>query len=292
MKKILLFIIPFIITCSNETNSESSEINKGLSTQTIKHDGEERQYLIYIPNSYDSNSKLPLMINFHGFGGEVNEYIKYTDMRSLADSKNFILVYPQGTKLGGFSHWNAALNGGDNKSNVDDLGFIEALINFLSIEHVDSKRVYAFGFSNGGMMSYALACYKSNMIAAIGSISGSMLQTECTPTHSVPLINFHGTSDSVISYDGIGDYNSIESTLNFWINFNKTNTTPTFKSINDNGKTIEFYSYKNESDQIAVDHYKIINGQHVWFDINFEGNNTNELIWNFVSKYDINGLRN
>tara|TARA_X000000368_G_C23051654_1_gene721707 strand:+ start:1924 stop:2805 length:882 start_codon:yes stop_codon:yes gene_type:complete len=293
MKKLLLFIIPFFITCSTESVSDSSLINKGLSSQTINHDGLERQYLIYIPNSYDGNSKLPLMINFHGFGGEVNEYINYTDMRSLADSKNFILVYPQGTKLGGFPHWNAALKGGDNKSDADDLGFIEALINFLSIEYVDSKRVYAFGYSNGGMMSYALACYKSNVIAAIGSISGSMLQNEeCTPSHSVPLINFHGTSDSVISYDGTGDYNSIESTLNFWINFNKTNTSPTFKSINDSGKTIEYYSYKNESNQIAVDHYKIINGEHVWFDINFEENNTNELIWNFVSKYDINGLIN
>jgi polyhydroxybutyrate depolymerase len=214
-------------------------------------------------------------------------------MRSLADSKNFILIYPQGSELDGYSHWNAAINGGDNKSSVDDLGFIEALINFLSIEYVDSKRVYAFGYSNGGMMSYALACYKSNVIAAIGSVSGSMLQNEeCTPSHSVPLINFHGTSDSVISYDGEGDYNSIESTLNFWTNFNKTNTSPTFKSINDSGKTIEYYSYKNESNQIAVDHYKIINGEHVWFDINFEENNTNELIWNFVSKYDINGLIN
>ena len=99
-------------------------------------------------------------------------------MRSTADSENFILVYPQGSDLDGSSHWNAALNGGDNKSDVDDLGFIDALINKLSSENlIDLKRVYAVGYSNGGMMSYALGCYKSNLIAAIGSVSGYMLQS-------------------------------------------------------------------------------------------------------------------
>ena len=156
---------------------------------------------------------------------------------------------------------------------------------------VDLKRVYAVGFSNGGMMSYALGCYKSNLIAAIGSISGSMLQNDCIPSHSIPLIKLHGTSDSVISYDGVGDYNSVESTLNFWINFNKTNTNPVFKSIVDNGSTIEKYFYGEGTNDVSIEHYKIVNGSHVWFDINFEENNTNELIWNFVSKHDINGLR-
>ena len=260
------------------------------STQKINHDGLERQYLIYIPNSYNEQSKLPLMINFHGFGGEVNDHLAYTDMRSLADSENFILIYPQGSELGGYSHWNATLNGGDNKSTVDDLGFVEALINLHS-DIVNLKRVYTVGYSNGGMMSYALACYKSNLIAAIGSVSGSMLQTDCTPSHSIPLIKLHGTSDSVISYDGNSYYSSVESTLYFWINFNKTSTTPVFKTVDDNGTTIQKYLYDGGINEASIEHYKILNGSHVWFDINFEGNNTNELIWNFVSKYDINGLR-
>ena len=121
-------------------------------------------------------------------------------MSSVADSENFILVYPQGTNLDGYSHWNADLNGDDNKSDVDDLGFIEALVNKLYSENlIDLKRVYAVGYSNGGMMSYALACYKSNLIAAIGSVSGYMIQNECTPSHSIPLIKLHGTTDY---YDG------------------------------------------------------------------------------------------
>ena len=292
MKKILiLFVIALLINCSDETDVLGTEILPGsTSTQKINHDGLERQYLIYIPNSYNEQSKLPLMINFHGFGGEVNDHLAYTDMRSLADSENFILIYPQGSELWGYSHWNATLNGVDNKSTVDDLWFVEALINLHS-DIVNLKRVYTVGYSNGGMMSYALACYKSNLIAAIGSVSGSMLQTDCTPSHSIPLIKLHGTSDSVISYDGNSYYSSVESTLYFWINFNKTSTTPVFKTVDDNGTTIQKYLYDGGINEASIEHYKILNGSHVWFDINFEGNNTNELIWNFVSKYDINGLR-
>ena len=292
MKKILiLFVIALLINCSDETDVLGTEILPGYtSTQKINHDGLERQYLIYIPNSYNGQSKLPLMINFHGFGGEVNDHLAYTDMRSLADSENFILIYPQGSELGGYSHWNAALNGGDNKSTVDDLGFVEALINLHS-DIVNLKRVYAVGYSNGGMMSYALACYKSNLIAAIGSVSGSMLQTDCTPSHSIPLIKLHGTSDSVISYDGNSYYSSVESILGFWINFNKTSTSPVFETVDDNGTTIQKHLYDGGTNESSIEHYKILNGSHVWFDINFEGNNTNELIWNFVSKHDINGLR-
>ena len=211
-------------------------------------------------------------------------------MRSTADSENFILVYPQGTDLDGSPHWNAALNGGDNKSDVDDLGFIEALINKLSSENlIDLKRVYAVGYSNGGMMSYALACYKSGLISAIGSVSGYMLQTECSPSHSIPLIKLHGTTDY---YDGGGVYNSVESVLNFWVNFNNTDTNPIISNINDNGTSITSYKYENGDNSVSVEHYKIIGGEHVWFNNDFDGKNTGQLIWDFVSKYDIDGLRN
>ena len=293
MKKILIFLtLVLFMSCSDKSDSdESQSLLSGLSERSIIHDGLDRQYLIYIPNSFAGQSKFPMMINIHGYGGNASEHMANADMRSLADSENFILIYPQGSELDGFPHWNAALNGGDNKSSVDDLGFIEALINSHS-DIIDLKRVYAFGYSNGGMMSYALACYKSNLIAAIGSVSGCMLQSNCTPSHSIPLIKLHGTSDSTIPYNGSNEVNSVDSTLDFWINFNNVNSTPTIKTVNDNGKKIEKFQYNQGTNDVSIEHYKITNGGHVWFDINFEGNNTNELIWNFVSQYDINGLIN
>ena len=289
---ILLIILVFSFSCSTDELEKDGYDKDGNSydgpIETITHNGVERKYIIYTPQGYDGNSKLPLLLNFHGYGGQAGDYMSYTNMRSTADSENFILVYPQGTDLDGSPHWNAALNGGDNKSDVDDLGFIEALINKLSSENlIDLKRVYAVGYSNGGMMSYALACYKSNLIAAIGSVSGYMIQNECTPSHSMPLIKLHGTTDY---YDGGADYNSVESVLDFWINFNNTNTDPIINNINDNGTSITSYKYENGNNNVSVEHYKIIDGGHVWFSNDFNGKNTGQLIWDFVSKYDIDGL--
>ena len=295
MKNILvILLLTLFISCSNDEFEKDGYDKDGNSydgpIETITHNGLERKYIIYTPQGYDGNSKLPLLLNFHGFGGQAGDYMSYSNMRSTADSENFILVYPQGTDLDGSPHWNAALNGGDNKSDVDDLGFIEALINKLSSENlIDLKRVYAVGYSNGGMMSYALACYKSGLISAIGSVSGYMLQTECSPSHSIPLIKLHGTTDY---YDGGGVYNSVESVLNFWVNFNNTDTNPIISNINDNGTSITIYKYENGDNSVSVEHYKIIGGEHVWFNNDFDGKNTGQLIWDFVSKYDIDGLRN
>jgi len=295
MKNILVIsLLTLFISCSNDEFEKDGYDKDGNSydgpIEAITHNGLERKYIIYTPQGYDGNSKLPLLLNFHGFGGQAGDYMSYSNMRSTADSENFILVYPQGTDLDGSPHWNAALNGGDNKSDVDDLGFIEALINKLSSENlIDLKRVYAVGYSNGGMMSYALACYKSGLISAIGSVSGYMLQTECSPSHSIPLIKLHGTTDY---YDGGGVYNSVESVLNFWVNFNNTDTNPIISNINDNGTSITSYKYENGDNSVSVEHYKIIGGEHVWFNNDFDGKNTGQLIWDFVSKYDIDGLRN
>ena len=295
MKNILVIsLLTLFISCSNDEFEKDGYDKDGNSydgpIETITHNGLERKYIIYTPQGYDGNSKLPLLLNFHGFDGQAGDYMSYSNMRSTADSENFILVYPQGTDLDGSPHWNAALNGGDNKSDVDDLGFIEALINKLSSENlIDLKRVYAVGYSNGGMMSYALACYKSGLISAIGSVSGYMLQTECSPSHSIPLIKLHGTTDY---YDGGGVYNSVESVLNFWVNFNNTDTNPIISNINDNGTSITSYKYENGDNSVSVEHYKIIGGEHVWFNNDFDGKNTGQLIWDFVSKYDIDGLRN
>ena len=295
MKNILIIsLLTLFISCSSDEFEKDGYDKDGNSydgpIETITHNGLERKYIIYTPQGYDGNSKLPLLLNFHGFGGQAGDYMSYSNMRSTADSENFILVYPQGTDLDGSPHWNAALNGGDNKSDVDDLGFIEALINKLSSENlIDLKRVYAVGYSNGGMMSYALACYKSGLISAIGSVSGYMLQTECSPSHSIPLIKLHGTTDY---YDGGGVYNSVESVLNFWVNFNNTDTNPIISNINDNGTSITSYKYENGDNSVSVEHYKIIGGEHVWFNNDFDGKNTGQLIWDFVSKYDIDGLRN
>jgi polyhydroxybutyrate depolymerase len=284
---LLTLSVPFS-ACKNKDSSDATN-NSNPVMQTLVHGGVTREYVVYIPNSYDNTSEVPLLFNFHGFDGDAKDYIYYADMRALSESENFILIYPQGSLLEGFSHWNAALNSPDNKSDADDLGFMEALISKLSSEYmIDLARIYACGYSNGGMFSYALACYKSDLIAAVGSVSGTMLDIDCTPSHPMPVIVIHGTSDGVLPYKGSSEYNSIEAILNYWNDFNNTDTTPIVDSVNDNGTTIEHYQYSQGNNMVSVEHYKIIGGDHDWFDINYQGLNTGELIWNFVSRYTLN----
>jgi polyhydroxybutyrate depolymerase len=265
---------------------------RNTNPQTLLHDGVYREYVIYIPNSYNNSTSVPLMLNFHGFGGSASDYMIEADMRLLAESDTFILVYPQGSCLDGSSHWNACPSGVDNKSDVDDFGFVESLINNISSEYnIDMDRVYAAGYSNGGMMAYGLANYKSELIAAVASVSCVMLDCISHPNHPMPIIHLHGTLDDVLPYSGNSYYSSVESTLNHWIDFNNTNTTPTVNSDNSGGITIEHYIYDQGDSSVSVEHYKYIGGNHVWFSSTYQGQSTSELVWNFVSLYDINGLR-
>ena len=106
----------------------------------------------------------------------------------------------------------------------------------------------------------------------------------------MPVLMIHGTSDGVIPYAGNNEYTSVESTLTFWRNFNSTDSIPNSNSITTGGNSIEYESYSNGNNGVSVEHYKINQGGHEWFNLNYEGQNTGELIWNFFSKYDIDGL--
>ncbi len=291
----LLFLtLCFFASCSKEFNDPKggTGCTLGSDASSIQFDGQERQYLIHIPSTYDSTLATPLLLNFHGFGGQADYFRNETDMVNLSDNENFILVYPQGTCLDGSAHWNPSLPSPDNKSSVDDLGFIEALVNEIAGQYnVDLERIYACGYSNGGMMSYGLACEKSELIAAVGSVSGAMLDLNCNSNRPKPVIMIHGTNDGVIPYEGGADYNSVQSTLDSWINHNNADQTPTVNTITSGNLEIEYIRYANGDSSTAVEHYKIVNGEHVWFDLDVNGRNTGAIVWDFVSQYDINGLR-
>ena len=296
-KKYLSFFILslIIISCKSEDNIQVDEdgIITGLQTKTLTHDNVNRNYLVYIPDSYDSEIDYPLMFVFHGFGGIATQFINNADMRDLAESNNFIVVYPQGLDLGGTgSHWNCSNPSADNKSDVDDIGFIENLIDQLIVDYpvIDSKRIYAAGYSNGGFMSYYLAC-NSKKFAAIGSVAGTMLDDSyqsCNAQFPTAMINIHGTDDFDVPYDGNIYYPSIPDVVDWWKNFNNT---PNEDLLTNQDGSIEQYIYYNDAGDRYVEHIKIIGGGHYWDDkLNYDGKNTSGLIWDFVSNYNIDGI--
>lgn len=297
MKHLLCHLLPAILllySCAEKDNKEPDKDScySNANAQTIAHDGEDREYVLYIPDSYDASVPTPLVLNFHGFGGSADGHMLNADMRPLAESDTFILVYPQGSCLDGSSHWNPCPPGGDNKSDADDFGFVEAMIQHIALDYnVDMERIYAAGYSNGSMMAYGLANFKSDLIAAVASVSGVMLDCPGPTNHPMPVLHLHGTSDGTIPYDGSSDYSSAQAVLDYWIDFNNADETPTLTSDSNGGITIEHYVYGQGDNSVSVEHYKYIGGEHVWFKATFQGQNTGQLIWDFVSKYDVNGLR-
>ena len=77
----------------------TTHLTKKKLIKTIEHDNTTRKYILYVPESYYSKSKVPLVLNFHGYGGTAENYMNTADMRSLADSNGTILIYPQGLEL-------------------------------------------------------------------------------------------------------------------------------------------------------------------------------------------------
>jgi polyhydroxybutyrate depolymerase len=290
---LLILSVLLVLACKKQDNDkvvDSCYMNS--NALTILHNDIEREYVLYVPNSYDNSSSTPLMMNFHGFGGGASYFMEEADMRSLAEQENFIIVYPQGSCLNNFSHWNSCPLSADNKSTADDLGFVEIMISEISSNYnIDMERIYAAGYSNGGMMAYGLANYKSNLIAAVASVSGSMLDCIGVVNHPMPVINLHGTLDDVIPYNGNSDYAPVNSTIDHWLNFNNISNTPAVSSEVNGSITIEKHLYGQGDNGVSVEVYKYIGGDHVWFNTTFEGKNASELVWDFVSKYDINGLR-
>lgn len=295
-------LVTAIAIVINLLTIEPAAFSQQTLTESISHDGMQREYIIYIPANYSGNTAFPLVLNFHGYGSSASQQMWYGDFRSIADTADFLIVHPQGTLLNGISHWN--VGGWTIGSTVDDVGFIEALVDSLSTDYsIDSTRIYATGMSNGGFMSFLLASQLSEKIAAIGSVAGSMTPetyNESNPLHPTPVLQFHGTADVVVPYNGAIWTLSVEDALQYWVEYNHCNTLPSIFPLPDidpnDGSTVEHIVYSDGDNEVNVEHFKVISGEHTWPGSDFGGAGTNhdidasEEIWTFFSRYDIYGL--
>jgi len=267
---------------------------------TIIHDDLEREFILYVPASYDGSENVPLLFNFHGAGGNAAEQMEWGDFRPVADTAGFLIVHPQGTGMEDAGFWNI----GDGADGVDDIGFTEAVIDSISAEYsIDTDRVYATGKSNGGFFSILLAGQLSERIAAIASVSGTMTQNmfdNMAPVHPTPFLHIHGTGDFLVPYEGNQLYLSVSEVLDYWVDYNNCDITPIVTQLQDvdpdDGSTVEHYLYEFGDNCVAVEHLKVLDGGHSWPGSTdpYPGTNSDidgsVEIWNFLSRYDINGL--
>lgn len=175
----------------------------------------ERKYYVHFPNDNNEKKNLPVVMNFHGGGGGPTGHSELTQMNVTADKHNFLAVYPQGTgkndRLKRQRFWNVGMGPHGpfhdlpTLARADDVGFFKKLVQDLNIRfQVDLKRIYAVGFSNGGMLAQHLACEMGEDIAAIASVSGPFwnIAANCHPKKTIPVLYVHGTADKCAPYLG------------------------------------------------------------------------------------------
>lgn len=256
-------------------------------------EGQNRTYIGYIPASYSDEIPTPLLLVSHGFTQSAQTIMQYSNFNSLAEEHNFIVVYPNG--IG--NSWNVGQGGG---SSANDVGFLNALIDTIDYHYnIDLQRIYSSGFSNGGFMSYRIACELSDRVAAIGSVAGTMASSaagSCNPERSIPIIHIHGTADFIVSYNGGFGNMSVNQLLGFWTANNNCPSLPEVVELPDlvqEGSTVEKHIYAPCDDQTEVVHLKVINGGHTWpgavgnsgiGNTNMDISGSSE-IWSFVSRF-------
>ena len=261
---------------------------------SFTHNGVLREYYVFTPSSYTPSSNSPLLFVFHGYGSSATNILYYSNFQGLAEQDGYILVYPQGSLLNGVTHWN--VGGWTVGSTVDDVSFTEDIIDIIANEYyINTDRIYSTGMSNGGYMSYGLAC-NSTKFAAIASVTGSMtpeIDNNCAPDHPTPILQIHGLQDFTVPYTGAVWSLSIPDVMEYWSSFNTCDeeASTIINDLND-GSYILFDSYQNCSNSVGVELILHSTMGHTWPSINNHSISATEQIWSFFGKYDINGLIN
>ncbi len=212
---------PSPITCTGKSGP------LGESTLDLTSGGLARNAIVHVPPSYDPTKGEMIILNFHGYTSNAPEEEILTVMDTAADSRNFIVVYPNGID----QSWNAGSCCGVAWNNsVDDIQFTKDLLADLESKYcIDPSRIYATGMSNGGFFSHRLGCEMADTFAAIAPVAGVMgiPDDECLPTRPMPVLDFHGTADPVVPYEGgsalsglagqLVTFQSVPQTIDTWL---------------------------------------------------------------------------
>jgi len=317
----LLFLSIFLITsCGGGGSSSSDEVNVSIPNNNqnddeetctnfeerilkceFAHKGLDRYYYIQLAHP-EAEGPSSVLFNLHGYGSNALEQMYYTNFNNLANTKenNFILIHPQGAPLNtvltsSSSHWNSG--GWTIGSTVDDVDFIDTIIALVSQKYdLNQNRIYSTGMSNGGFMSYHLACNLSSKIAAVASVTGSMSSEtyeSCNPDHPTSILQVHGSIDVTVPFQGNSalGMRSVNDVMDYWKLYNACDVDPTSIIIDyfDIEIAVQHDTYSNCLNDVNVELYKIEGMGHTWPYKGRYGISATEIIWEFINTHDING---
>ena len=291
----------------------TGKLTVGDSLRIINVGDGERRYQVHVPKSYDATRATPVIVAFHGGGGNPMSMVKFSGLDAKSEEAGFIVAYPAGS--GRDPERGLTFNGGGccgyaKQRRIDDIGFVTALLEDLEENaNVDGDRIFATGISNGGIMTYYVASELSDRFAAIAPVGGPMMTDTCHPKRPVPVMHFHGTGDQLAPFNGgqgkgspgvpaflRPEFNSVDHSIQSWIKANGCNPEPTIETLPDkadDGMRVIRKTWsggKNGSEVVLVE---IKNGGHTWpgqkpvskilgqstMDIS-----ANDLMWEFLSE--------
>jgi polyhydroxybutyrate depolymerase len=262
-----------------------------------------RSYAVHVPPTYDPGRPTPVVLALHAAAMNGAAMARFCGLNETADRAGFVVVYPNGTgSTPFFLYWDA---GGVRGRPSDDVGYVAKLLDDLAtVVHVDPRRVYATGMSNGAMMCYRLAAELSDRIAAIAPVAGTMAIETFRPRRPVPVLHFHGTKDGLVLFGGPDEripknlkFLSVDASIRAWAEADGCPETPAVFEVPDlveDGTRVLRKSYGPGRGGSEVILYIIEGGGHTWPGreprIPYLGRSTrdiaaNDLIWEFFQKH-------
>ncbi|MEO0079942.1 MAG: PHB depolymerase family esterase [candidate division WOR-3 bacterium] len=301
-------VLVLVLVGTARAQGAKSDMGAGDQLCSLTFEGRKRTFLVHIPPQTAGLKNLPLVIVLHGGGGNGRAVARLTGFSALADEKGFIVVYPDAVN----GHWNDGRQVRQFRSqreNVDDVGFIAALIDSLAKRlKVDPKRVYATGISNGAIMCHRLGCELASRLAAIAPVAGAIaepLNGRCQPARPVSVVAINGTEDRFVPYEGggvgllakRGRVVSVAQTIEFWVRANGCSTRP-IVNVRDieraDGMRIRQERYLGGREGSEVMLFTIEGGGHTWpggaerprrFGPGTRGLDATREIWEFFSHH-------
>ncbi len=245
------------------------------------HGGRTRTYGLFVPPMHDSQREALLLVVLHGGGGKASgiEQMTRGHFNTLAARDNAIVVYPDA--VGG--NWRDGRTTGKRAGDepVDDVGFLSALVEDLIVhQHIDRRRIYVTGASNGGLMAHRLACEKADLFAGIAPVMAAMgaeVAARCAPSKPVAVLAINGTEDPLIPYGGttvhfrseyLGDRLTVPATIDRWVALDACSG-PTHETALPNRDPDDHTTIRRETHGLcragtAVELYTVDGGGHTW----------------------------
>ena len=204
--------------------------------KTVLVGSTSRTYYLHVPTKYDGTKPAPLVVDFHGLGGDGTSEAGSNPYKAVIDPEGVVSAYPDGANGTNGTGWNL----GPCCTSTDDVAFAKALVQDVEkMACIDPKRVYAVGYSLGGGMVHVLACQAADVFAAASPAAADLVKDNvagCKPARPITVFTFRGTADTAVPYDGgsIGSLTNIgaKATFQTWAEINQCTGSPSAEDSN------------------------------------------------------------